>query len=744
MTRRFLLSLACLGLAAPALAQAPGSDLFEKKIRPLLVARCLPCHGPDKARADLRLDSAAALKTGGKSGPALVPGKPEESLLLRAVRQDGDLKMPPDKKLTDAEIADLTSWVRSGATWPASGSGVSMLPFTAEQKAFWAFQPVREVALPEVRDPLWCRSPVDRFVLAKLEAAGLSPAPPAEPRLLLRRLTFDLTGLPPTPEEIAEFERVGYERTVDRLLASPAYGERWGRHWLDVARYAETTANDSNAVLRYAWRYRDYVVRAFNADTPYDRFILEQLAGDLLSQIGNPERDTDQVLATGFLMVGPKALAEADIEQARLDIVDDQIDTTCRAFLGLTVSCARCHDHKFDPIPTADYYGMAGIFRGTDVFRDEQKGAVMWQEWPLSVGGRPAITVMAPKDGKATTLPILRRGNRFTPGDPAPRRFLQILAGEGNAPLTTLQSGRLELAKWIASKANPLTARVMVNRIWQHHFGTGLVASADNFGLRGERPSHPELLDWLASEFVASGWSVKSLHRQIVLSAAYQMSSRPDEVGLKRDPANRLLWRMPRRRLEAEALRDAFLAVSGRLDRTIGGDDSGELLFREGEVINKSRDFFRPNQVRADHAIYTTSTRRSLYLPVVRNAIPDLIALFDGADPNAVTAVRNDTTVASQALFLLNHPFAREQALAFANLLLADAKASDTQRIAHGFRRALAREASPEEVTTTHAFLDRFAALAMSKGRTPEEARLAAWQSFCQTLLCRNEFLYVE
>jgi cytochrome c553 len=728
-------------LASPSgRAQTPEADHFEKKVRPILVAHCVSCHGPTRARGDLRLDLATGMAKGGKSGAVVVPGKPDDSLLIRAIRHDGDVKMPPERKLSEAQIADLAAWVKSGARWPAS---MPVLPlgvaFTAEQKAFWAFQPVRAVPLPQVRDASWCRSPVDRFLLAKLEAAGLNPAPPAEPRILARRLYLDLIGLPPTPEQVANFERDGLEKTVDALLASPHFGERLGRHWLDVVRYAETTANDANAVLRYAWRYRDYVVRAFNADLPYDRFIIEQLAGDLL-----PPGDADPVIATGFLMVGPKALAEADIEQARLDIVDDQIDTTSRAFLGLTVSCARCHDHKFDPIPTADYYGLAGIFRGTEVFRDEHKGAVMWQEWPLARPGEPSLIVMAPQDGKATTLPVLRRGDRFSPGEPAPRRFLQILAGEGCPPLTTTQSGRLELARWIASKANPLTARVMVNRIWQQHFGTGLVATSDNFGLRGERPSHPELLDWLAGEFVASGWSIKSLHRLIVLSAAYRQSSRPDDRCMKADPNDRLLWRMPRRRLEAEALRDALLAVSGKLDRTLGGNDSGELLFSAGEVIDKARDFFRPNQLRADHPIYTTSRRRSLYLPVVRNAIPDVFALFDGADPNAVTAVRNDTTVASQALFLLNHPLVREQSLHFARLLLADAKATDAERLTLGFRRALGREPNPDEVASALTFLDKFARLAVTKGRILDEARLEAWRSFCQTLFCRNEFLYVE
>jgi hypothetical protein len=319
-----------------------------------------------------------------------------------------------------------------------------------------------------------------------------------------------------------------------------------------------------------------------------------------------------------------------------------------------------------------------------------------------------------------------------------------VIAGEDHPPLTTEQSGRLELARWIASKDNPLTARVMVNRIWQHHFGVGLVATSDNFGSRGERPSHPELLDWLAAEFVKSGWSVKAMHRLVLLSATYQMTTAQSEMGLRLDPNNRLLWRMPLRRLDAEAMRDAMLACSGRLDLTPGGSESGEFLFGRAEVIDKNRDFFRPNQVKADDPVYTESRKRSVYLPVVRNAVPDVLALFDGADPNGVTAVRNDTTVPSQALFLLNHPFVREQAKHFAERLLADPRVSDRDRIVLGYRLALGRLPSSTEVDDVMAFLEAYQAKGVARGKQPEEARLAAWQSFCQTLLVRNEFLYLD
>jgi cytochrome c553 len=732
-------------------ADAKAVEHFEKKVRPLLIGRCLKCHGADKAKGGLRLDSAAGMGRGGDSGPVVVPGKPEESLLIKAVHRSGDLKMPPDKPLSAREVADLVTWVKAGAPWP--GAAAVPLPsprgltarFTPAQKAFWAFRPVKDTRPPAMQQDGWTRSPLDCFILSKLEAKGLKPAPPADRRTLLRRVTFDLTGLPTTTEEVGAFladrSPDAFARVVDRLLSSPHYGERWGRHWLDVARYADTTANDANAVMRYAWRYRDYVVSAFNKDKPYDRFLIEQLAGDLLPAI-DPLTRAEQVIATGFLMVGPKALAETDKEQTRLDITDEQLDVTSRAFLGLTVTCARCHDHKFDPIPTADYYSLAGIFRSTEPLMDENRNATMWQEWPLALGkGTKPALVMAPKEGKPADLRIHLRGSRFQLGAVAPRRFLQIIAGAGHAPLQTQQSGRLELARWIASRDNPLTARVMVNRVWQHHFGTGLVATSDNFGSRGERPSHPELLDWLAARFIEGGWSVKALHRLILLSSTYQMACVENKQAARLDPDNRLLWRIPRRRLEAEALRDAVLAISGRLDRKVGGDEAAEFLYREAEVLDAKRGF-APNRVKGDHVYYTSCVRRSLYLPVVRNMLPDVLALFDAADPNGVTAARNETTVPPQALFLLNHPFVRESALSFARSLLA-VPGDDAGRVRLAHVRTFAQPPSREETAEALAFLKEYAEAA-KHGRGAADARLAAWQSYCQMLFCTNEFLYVD
>ena len=522
---------------------------------------------------------------------------------------------------------------------------------------------------------------------------------------------------------------------VNRLLDSPHYGERWGRHWLDVVRYAETTANDANAVMRFAWRYRNYVIDAFNRDLPYDQFVIEQLAGDLLPATDSVETNTRRIIATGYLMVGPKALAETDKEQSRLDIVDDQIDVTGRAFLGLTIACARCHDHKFDAIRATDYYALAGIFRSTEPFQNEVRNASMWWEYPVVQGaGKDDVIVMAPKESLPRNLRIHLRGNRFTLGATVPRGVLQIVgqafqpdpASDKSVGLespTYENSGRLELARWIASKDNPLTARVMVNRIWQQHFGRGLVGTSDNFGMRGDRPTHPELLDWLAARFIENGWSMKAMHRLMLLSATYQQAT------------------FARRRLSAEELRDAVLAVSGKLDRNPGSNESGEFLNNEAEDI---KAMIRPNRVAADHPFYTSFAKRSVYLPIVRNMLPDVLTLFDAADPNGVTAVRNDTTVPSQSLFLLNSPFIREQSKHFAQRLLNDEKLSTEQRIDEAHRLAFGRSASASEVIEAGEFVAAYVANPLLAAKPEADRLVFAWQSICQSLLCSNEFLYVE
>jgi hypothetical protein len=728
-------------------AKAAQEEFFEKKVRPLLEKKCWKCHDQSKAKGGLQLDTPAGVARGGDSGAIIVKGDPSKSLLIQAVRHSGEIKMP-EQQLTATEINVLVDWVKNGAIWPESdlkAPGPSVSRKINED--VWSFRKLQDVRPPAVKMSTWAKSPLDQFILASLEAKGLTPAGRADKRAFIRRVTFDLTGLPPTQEEIdaflADSGADANAKLVDRLLKSPHYGERWGRHWLDVVRYGETTANDANAVMRYAYRYRDYVIKSFNEDKPYDQFVVEQLAGDLLPPTSNINQAIERVIATGFLMVGPKALAETDKEQSRLDIVDDQIDVTGRAFLGLTLACARCHDHKFDPILTADYYGLAGIFRSTEVFRDEVRNTTMWQEWPLvETPGEPPLIVMAPKEGKVRDLNIHVRGNHFQLGALAPRRFPRILAGDKQVPFPGNQSGRLELARWIVSKDNPLTARVMVNRIWQWHFGTGLVATSDNFGNRGEIPSHPELLDWLAAHFIKSGWSVKAMHRLILSSSTYQQACVANATAAQIDPSNRLLWSMPRRRLEAEEMRDALLAISGQLDRKLGGHECIDAVVAAAEVADAKRGFF-VNRVNSDHAVYNTP-RRSVYLPVVRNAPPDVLALFDGADSNSVTAVRNDTTVPSQALFLLNNAWARGQSLAFAKQLLGDARASDADRLTRAHVKVFGRPPTADEATEATAWLGRFADKARSAGKNEADARLAAWHNYCHLLFCANEFLYID
>ena len=780
--------------------------------------------------------------------------------------------------------------------------------FTEEEKSFWAFQPVTFTEPPEVEDRAWPRTWLDRFILAGLEARGLRPAPPADRRRLIRRLYFNLLGLPPEPGEVEAFVNdpspQAYSNLVERLLDSPHYGERWARHWLDVVRYADTTAHDGNYIMRYAYRYRDYVVRAFNQDKPYDRFILEQLAGDLLSGDADWRAFRDRMVATGFLVLGPKALAEQDKKKFILDVADEQIDVTGRTFLGLTLACSRCHDHKFDPIPTADYYSLAAIFKGTRTMADLEF-ASKWQEWPLmselrkhypdrfpapvpslaplgeasqsstrceatadkAIDGvfnnrqetdegdanpwwevklaesgpigmvvlwnrvdaefkrlsnfrvsvltdqrqevwnqaffpegpdaeefptpaegfricpprgttgrivrvellgpreeetstlhmaevevfaagdcsRPPpdpLTVMAVKDGGPAPMRILVRGNHHNPGKLVPRRFLQILDRGRNGIVDSDQSGRLELARFIASPDNPLTARVMVNRIWQWHFGTGLVASSANFGTLGERPSHPELLDRLAAYFVESGWSVKQLHRLILNSSVYRMQSGVSNPAAEvADAGNRLLWRFPRRRLEAEALRDAILALSGRLDRTMGGsifDYKGK-----SAVDDYYRGLFSAGKGGYGFDAYR-SGRRSLYLPVVRNQIFPMFQLFDFAGSNAVTSRRGDSTVAPQALFLLNSPFVVEQARHFAEALLSGEGADDRERVDLAHRRVLARPPSDEETEQALAFLAAYPQTQGPGEVEGTEGLQEAWASYCQLLFGLNEFMYIE
>ena len=873
-------------------ANAPEDDAFEATVRPVLADRCLKCHGAQKQSGGLRLDSREAILAGGDSGPAVAPGDPAGSALIRAIRHEGDVKMPPKAKIPDPAIEALTSWVKAGAPWPKGA--IAANPSAEAAQTHWAFRPVRKPEPPAVKDAAWVATPVDAFILAALEAKGLTPSPKADKRTLIRRATFDLTGLPPTEAEIAAFEADAspgaFATVVGRLLASPRYGERWGRHWLDVARYADTKGYVFQEERRYpnAYTYRDYVIRAFNEDLPYDQFLVQQLAADRLPL----KDDTRPLAAMGFLTLGRRFL------NSQPDIIDDRIDVVSRGLLGLTVACARCHDHKFDPIPTEDYYSLYGVFDSSEepgdpptiaaagsapqaedyrkesearrqavadftrgkldgVEDDLRKHAAAyvraaaelgpgprpdqgrvdalakandlparrlrwfagkwgkhlaktrdahdpifapwhalaalpadgfaakaaelikgWAEHPdpakpvnpsiaralaeappasmkdvaarygealaradaarrdppkdapadpardalaeLLVAddgpfgitdeegrrvldrpdaqkrkelenkvaeldathpGAPARAMVLRDAGNPHDTPIFLRGNPGRPGKVAPRRFLKVASPGPDRPPFQDGSGRLELARAIASKDNPLTARVMVNRIWMHHFGAGLVATPSDFGLRSDPPSHPELLDDLAARFVEGGWSVKAIHRLIMLSDTYQQRSddRPDCRAV--DPANRLLWKRNKRRLEFEAMRDSILAVAGDLDPTMGG---------------------RPVEI--DAAPF--STRRTVYGFIDRQNLPGVFRTFDFATPDATSPRRFSTMVPQQALFLMNSPFVAEQARRLAARPEVAAPSNPEDRIRRLYGLALGRAPEPAEVALGVRFLE--------------------------------------
>ena len=708
---------------------------FQNRVQPLLIKRCGDCHSADGGEKDLDLTTAAGLVKGSSSGGVVVPGDAGRSRLVQAVRYQTALKMPPEGRLDADEIAVLELWVRSGAVIPDAvipkqpdrpphGDG------TADSSSgWWAFRPVEAPVLPTVSGKDRIRTPVDRFILKRLENEGLTFAPDTDRRTLIRRATFDLTGLPPTPDEVDAFLqdlRPGaFERLVERLLASPHYGERWGRHWLDVARYADTNGGGFDYVYPNAWQYRDYVVRSFNSDKPYDEFLQEQLAGDLLPVPGDPDTVAERLRATGLLTLVPRKLGMIDKEQMILDMIDGQIDVVGRALTGLTLSCARCHDHKHDPITIREYYALAGIFRSTVMLTDVNRVPSYWPEQPLPASA--GETVMAVRDKNAAVdACVLIGGDYRNPAEQVPRGVPQIFLSpdrgrtDNSAPKG---SGRLELARRLTDPDHPLTARVFVNRVWQHHFGQGLVATPDNFGRRGAQPSHPELLDWLAGRFVQDGWSVKKLHRHIMYATVYRQSSSPGrmyaDAACRIDSGNRLLWKMNRRHLEAEAVRDAILSVSGRLDRTVGGDVSRlqPKSFLLGDVER--------------HLSEAQQTRRSLYLPVVRTqASHEILQQFNGSDPNAVTAKRDVTVVASQALYFLNNSFVSDQSKVFSERL-QNSDVSDAERVRTGYRLALSRIPSDTELKRALEFLEH----------SPKDK---AWPMFCQSLFCLNEFIYVD
>lgn len=794
-----------------AAALAPEElEFFESKVRPLLVERCYKCHSEDKeTEGDLALDTRRGWQTGGRSGPAIVPGKPEESLLIGSLTHENrELKMPPKKKLRPDEIEILKRWVAMGAPDPREGGTpvrTEAKPDLSHAKTFWAFQPVVRPVAPTVSQKEWVQTPVDAFILAGLEPQGLPPSPRADRRTLLRRLFYDLTGLPPSAEEQTQFladeSPDAYRHLVERLLASPRYGERWGRHWLDIARYSDANGMDENTAYAQAYRYRNYVIEAFKHDKPFDQFIREQIAGDLLPESGSARAREEQLVATGFLVIGPKFLAEDDPVKLQMDVIDEQVDTIGRAFLGMTLGCARCHDHKLDPISTADYYALAGIFKSTKTM-ESLNVVSRWNERPLGSPGefeawkrhsnktreletklratreaaskalpeehrsRPAAEkeklfpedvrqtlqsltaahqellqmapqldfAMAVEEAKPEDVRIHYRGNHMTQGPVVARGIPEVFRGTGERAIPATQSGRLELAEWLASSRNPLTARVFVNRVWQWHFGKGIVRSPDYFGKLGELPTHPELLDWLADEFMRSGWSVKHLHRLILLSATWQMSDRADSRVIAADPENRLWSRMPRRRLEAEAIRDSLLWVAGELQVQADGPP----------LPMKSHDRVSTVGRPVDVTLYDRPVR-SVYLPVVRSEVYAPLAAFDFPDPTGVAGSRDATLVPAQALFFMNDRLVAQNTLATARRVLQPTPGDDAERVRRLFALVLARPAREDEVRATLAFLgEHEARWRAEKPQQAEEARLRAWQAVCRALVSSNEFVFVN
>jgi Protein of unknown function (DUF1553)/Protein of unknown function (DUF1549)/Planctomycete cytochrome C len=869
-------------LAAPAIALAADSgrfdpaavEFFEKNIRPLLADNCFTCHSANtNSKGGLRVDDRNGLLQGGERGPAIVPGQPDNSRLIRAVSYtDEDLKMPPNKRLSAEQVALLTRWIADGAAWPEAhvptDLGKPNPEYETLRKEHWAWQPLADVAPPKVNDADWPRGDIDAFILAGLEQRGIRPVGDADQPSLVRRVTFDLTGLPPTPAEtdaiLADGSAEGFERLVDRLLASPAYGERWGRHWLDVARYGESTGSSRNIPYPHAWRYRDYVIDAFNEDKPYDQFLREQIAGDLLPAASQQQRDVQRI-ATGFLALGVKDVNQRFKVRFVMDNIDEQIDTLSRSILALTASCARCHDHKFDPIPTADYYALAGIFHSTDLcagvrnkmggggldYYDPQmilqigsqtesfqpdaktvrkieevkkalaeakkefqalagkpegnepgrdgrpKRAIVREQMkklqielraladPVAGSGRAALGVREASAVGDTEIRI--RGQAEKLGPLVPRGFLSVLHLADQPQINPSQSGRLELAAWLTSRQNPLTPRVIVNRVWHYLFGEGLVKSVDNFGVHGDVPSHPQLLDYLAARFVREGWSIKRLVRQMVLSRAYRLGSETSAAGEAIDPENRLVWRHRPRRLDAEELRDAALVAAGILDRFPPAASPAKDL-KVTELPNDGPEAKRLIKAAA------SSRHRSVYLPLVRGITPRPLEVFDFADQGTVTGSRDATTVATQALYLLNDPFVRSQALAIAQRLLASGETDDAERVNRAYRLTLSRMATSLELERALGYLADYAAgtselLAAAAPSTPRSTsiaaagaddsaaadsgakkdppenpdavdqsdelakdepiaasspELAAWASFCQALLGSAEFRYLK
>jgi cytochrome c553 len=795
-------------------------SFFEKRVRPVLVKQCYQCHSAEKkVKGGLRLDTREAVLRGGDSGPVIVPGNPKKSLLIIAINHsDDDLKMPEKKKLSEREIGDLTKWVAMGAPDPRVEESEPYLAAVIDYEAgrkFWAFTPPVKRPAPAVQNKSWPHNEVDRHLLAMMESKGLAPVGDADKRTLVRRLYFDLIGLPPTAQQIDAFLEDSSPRAVaklvDQLLASPQYGERWGRHWLDVARYSESNGMERNFTYPHAWRYRDYVIASFNKDKPYDQFIREQLSGDLLDDKEAPGTIAEERLtATGFLALGPKILNERDKIVFQMEMVDEQIDASTRAVLGLTVSCARCHDHKFDPIGMKDYYALAGIFTSTRTLygtkggggnrqatelmaigdetpqqkseREEYKKKLTASQKRLGQmtkqfqnlkkqatrvkGNAPRKSAMEKRmtdtRGKMDDLKkevaklrkdappapnfamgvseraapgnckICLRGDAKKRGPVVERGFLQVMSSKSTPAIDEDSSGRRELALWMTRRENPLAARVMVNRIWHHLFGVGLVRTVDNFGKMGEEPVNQALLDYLAVRFMEENWSVKKMIRELTLSHAYQLGGHHHDKNYRIDPENRFCWQMTHRRLDAEAIRDAILHASGEL----------ELEPFQGSVVQLLGDVnFGRNVSDLGKKSEAVANHRSVYLPIIRNAVPEGLRVFDFAEPSLIVGRRAITTVPTQALYLLNDPFVLEHTELMAQRVL-DGATDDGRRVDLAYILTLSRPATTLERERSLALVKEIRAGLDTKDDADRE-RLA-WATLAQSLVGTAEFRYLD
>jgi mono/diheme cytochrome c family protein len=801
----------------PAVASPAAAQFFETKVRPVLAEHCFKCHGDvKKPKGELRLDSLSGMLAGGDQGPAIVPRHPDKSLLVKAINWTGDLKMPPTKKLDREQIADLTQWIAMGAPWPGGDKPLVArkddFHISDKDRAHWSFQPIRRPALPAVKNPKWVSNPVDAFILAGLESKGLRPNPPASPRELVRRVYYDLIGLPPTPEQVEAFVKDpspdAYETLIERLFESPHYGEKWGRHWLDLVRFAETNSYERDNPKPHTWRYRDYVIRAFNENTPLDQFIRDQLAGDEL----RPD-DPEALIATGYHRLGIWDDEPSDAVLARYDGLDDIIATTSQIFLGLTIDCARCHNHKIDPIPQKDYYRLLAFFHninhfknggptdeqpifanrkareqyvaavgkladqrralGAEIARLEEAFRVAYEERFKAapnikrlIGGKEGMELLGDErfaeyqklvkgleslkkkepaverclcvtesGPKPPATHILVRGNPHIKGDKVEPGFPTVL----NVPDPVISprpgaksSGRrTALANWMTSKDNPLTPRVMANRIWQYHFGRGIVRSPNDFGLQGSRPTHPELLDWLTSELIKHDWRIKPLHRLILTSSAYRMSSRGNPEGLKADPANDLFWRFDMRRLTAEEIRDSILAVSGNLNPKMHGPGIFPEIPKEvlaGQSMpGRGWDKSSPEE----------QARRSIYIHVKRSLLYPLMESFDVAETDRSTPVRFATTQPTQALLMLNGEFLNKQAAIFAERLGKEAGGDLALQVRRALSLAMQRAPTAADVNRGTELIRKLHAEEMMPPTV-------ALQAFCLVVLNLNEFMYLD